>query len=382
MDPEKQSPVAPSHPNYDHDEPPRPQGYELALVFLGFVRFLLSQDGAGFHVLTRYAPVQSQPGVVPRGARWHHHRDVASYGRLRVSRVRTCCVGNQWVRFFWFVFYFSTSRDRLFPWSLILHVLTKHFSLFANSFRVEPLLSKLSDTFGRKPIVLFSISLFLIGSVLCGASVSMLMLIISRAIAGIGGAGVFAMHHQRCLCHSFCLWTVDWRLVHGLFVVAMELLYQIEFSNSPFARFSSLPFGGAAFLILFFFLRLPYPKTSFMEKLKNIDYLGTFLVIAFATLFLLGLNFGGQTYPWTSAPVISCLVLSVFLLAPLIWCEIYHAVDPIIPPHLFRIRTVTAVLTLNWFFGLNLFTLVGVRCFLVDRSLVLGAACFRDANEC
>ena len=71
----------------------------------------------------------------------------------------------------------------------------------------------------------------------------------------------------------------------------------------------SLPIGGVAIVILIIFLNLPVEKQNFKEKLLRIDYMGNFLVLAAATLFLLALNFGGQTFPWKSAPVIaSCKV--------------------------------------------------------------------------
>ncbi|KAI8367380.1 major facilitator superfamily domain-containing protein [Choanephora cucurbitarum] len=57
----------------------------------------------------------------------------------------------------------------------------------------QPLFAKFSDIFGRKWILLFGIAVFLFGSVLCGAAQSMIMLIVARAIAGIGAAGIFSM---------------------------------------------------------------------------------------------------------------------------------------------------------------------------------------------
>lgn len=57
----------------------------------------------------------------------------------------------------------------------------------------QPLFAKFSDIFGRKWILLFGISVFLFGSILCGAAKNMVMLIVGRAIAGIGGAGITSM---------------------------------------------------------------------------------------------------------------------------------------------------------------------------------------------
>ena len=65
-----------------------------------------------------------------------------------------------------------------------------------------------------------------------------------------------------------------------------------------------MPIGAVSLVILFFFLHLPTPKQNLKEKLKRIDYAGNFLVLGAATLFLLAMNFGGQTFPWKSAAVI------------------------------------------------------------------------------
>jgi MFS family permease len=57
----------------------------------------------------------------------------------------------------------------------------------------QPLYGRFSDIFGRKPVMLFAIVIFEIGSLLCGVSQTMTMLIISRAIAGVGGGGLISM---------------------------------------------------------------------------------------------------------------------------------------------------------------------------------------------
>lgn len=110
-------------------------------------------------------------------------------------------------------------------------------------------------------------------------------------------------------------------------------------------------------LILVFFLHLPVPQGNLRDKLKRIDYVGTFIVLAFATLFLLAMNFGGQTFPWKSAAVIVPLVLTGLLIALLIFIESKVA-EPLLPPRLFKSRTISAVLATNWFFGMTFFSMV------------------------
>ncbi|KAG2182938.1 hypothetical protein INT44_005919 [Umbelopsis vinacea] len=58
---------------------------------------------------------------------------------------------------------------------------------------LQPIYGKLSDIFGRKNVLLPAVFIFLLGSVLCGVSTNMVMIIVMRAIQGVGGAGIFSI---------------------------------------------------------------------------------------------------------------------------------------------------------------------------------------------
>lgn len=109
--------------------------------------------------------------------------------------------------------------------------------------------------------------------------------------------------------------------------------------------------------MIFFFLHLPVRKEGFIAKLQRIDFIGTFIVLAFSTLFLLAMNFGGQTFPWKSAAVIVPLVLTAILVAILCYVETKVA-EPLMPPRLFKNRSVVAVLLTNWFLGMTFFSMM------------------------
>ncbi|KAI8992588.1 major facilitator superfamily domain-containing protein [Pilobolus umbonatus] len=241
-------------------------------------------------------------------------------------------------------------------WVATSYILT--FDIF------QPLFSKLSDIFGRKRILLFGIAVFLIGSVLCGAAQSMIMLIIARAIAGIGAAGVFSMvfiifseivplekrgSYQGILNGVFAISSVFGPLIGGTFT---------DYVSWRWNFYINLPIGAVATLVLIFCLKLPVPQQKLSDKLKRIDYAGSFIVLAFATLFLLALNFGGQTFPWKSAAVIVPLVLSFLLVGALVVVEKKYAKEPLMPPRLFKNRSVVSVLITNWFFGIVFFSCV------------------------
>ncbi|EIE86723.1 hypothetical protein G6F46_002743 [Rhizopus delemar] len=228
----------------------------------------------------------------------------------------------------------------------------------------QPLFAKFSDIFGRKWILLFGISVFLFGSILCGAAKNMVMLIVGRAIAGIGGAGITSMvfivisdivplekrgSYQGLVNAVFALASVLGPLVGGSFT---------DYVTWRWNFYINLPIGAIAIALITFFLHLPIPQSKFSEKLKRVDYTGTAIVLAFSTLFLLALNFGGQTFPWKSAAVIVLLVLSVLLVGLLAIVEKKFAKEPIMPPRLFRNRSVVSVLLVNWFFGMTFFSAV------------------------
>ncbi|GAA5798020.1 hypothetical protein HPULCUR_003418 [Helicostylum pulchrum] len=225
----------------------------------------------------------------------------------------------------------------------------------------QPLFSKFSDIFGRQVILYFGIVVFLFGSILCGAAKNMVMLIVSRAIAGIGGAGILSMvfiiftdlvpleqrgSYQGIVNGVFALSSVFGPLIGGTFT---------DYVSWRWNFYINLPIGAIAVVVLVLFLRLPTPQGKLSDKLKRVDYAGTVIVLAFSTLFLLALNFGGQMFPWNSAAVIVPLVLSVLLVGLLVIVESKYAKEPLMPPRLFKNRSVVSVLTTNWFFGMSFF---------------------------
>ena len=100
--------------------------------------------------------------------------------------------------------------------------------------------------------------------------------------------------------------------------------------------FLSVPVGGVSLVTLLFFLRIESPKTPFLEGLRSVDWLGTFMIIGGTLMFLFGLEFGGINYPWDSATVICLIVFGVFTWVLAFLAEWKLAKYPIIPPRLFN----------------------------------------------
>ncbi|KAI8055353.1 major facilitator superfamily domain-containing protein [Syncephalis plumigaleata] len=193
----------------------------------------------------------------------------------------------------------------------------------------QPLYGRFSDIFGRKPMFLAATVIFLAGSLGCGASNSIIMLIIMRAIAGIGGGGfvplvmiIIAGQYAGIVGAVFAFSSVIGPLLGGLFT---------DHLSWRWAFYINLPVGAITILIILFLLHLKSPVGSIREKLKRIDYLGTLLVLVFCVTLLLPVNWGGAIYPWTSPIIISLFCVAIVIFAVLLWVESRIAAEPIVP---------------------------------------------------
>lgn len=87
------------------------------------------------------------------------------------------------------------------------------------------------------------------------------------------------------------------------------------------------------------------------------DVLGAVVLVAASVLTLLGLEWGGKTYPWNSPAVLCCLIIGIMMFGVFALVEIKHAVEPIIPMHLFKVRNFAAADIAGFFQGGVLFCL-------------------------
>jgi len=110
------------------------------------------------------------------------------------------------------------------------------------------------------------------------------------------------------------------------------------------------------YAIIWLVLKLPAPKFDF-KKVKEFDYLGTLTLCGGTTCFLLGLSWGGNTFPWNSAKVIAMLVTGPVLFVLFFFVELY-AKDPLVFPSMLKSRTIVAILIAEFFYGANLLGLM------------------------
>jgi len=216
--------------------------------------------------------------------------------------------------------------------------------LLANS-ASTPLWGKISDVFGRKPILLIANAVFFIGSLIAALSNSIGMLIAARAIQGCGGGGLVTLVNI-CISDLFSLRSrgAYFGIIGGVWALASAIgpIIGGAFTEKVSWRwcfYINLPLDGIAFAIILFFLELKTPKTPFFEGIKSIDWTGSLLVVGATLMFLFGLEYGGVTYPWGSATVVCLLVFGIVTFGIFFLNEWKFAKYPVIPLRIFKYRS-------------------------------------------
>jgi len=220
----------------------------------------------------------------------------------------------------------------LFSWVFSIYLLASTVTV--------PLYGKLADLYGRKPVLLFGISVFLLGSVLCGSASSMLELVIFRAVQGIG-AGATQPITMTIIGDVF---TIEQRArIQGLF----SSVWGITSLSGPalggllteglswrWVFFVNLPIGLIAIVFIWRFFD---EKTEKHEHV--LDYWGTVLLSGAVVALLLGLLEGAPTYGWLSAETLTLFGVSAALLAAFVAQE-SRTREPVLPMWLFRNKVI------------------------------------------
>lgn len=238
----------------------------------------------------------------------------------------------------------------LYPWVTTAYLLA--------STVMVPIYGKLSDIYGRKPILIVGIVLFMLGSVLCGLSGEfgdlpligggMVQLIVFRAVQGLGGAALitsaFAViadlypPRERAKLgglfgSTFGLASVIGPLIGGFFTDLPTIqLLGYEIAGWRWVFYINLPLAGLAlFMILVEMPRLTH-KTG-----GKIDFVGAGLLLTTFVPLLLALTWGG-TAGWAAPHILGLFALAGLSLAAFLWVE-SRVSNPIISLSLFRNRT-------------------------------------------
>ena len=218
------------------------------------------------------------------------------------------------------------------PWVITGYILAATVTM--------PVYGKISDLFGRKPVLIAAIGIFLAGSVICGLTDSVAVLIAGRVVQGLGGGGLMILSQA-------AIADVVPPRERGKYMGIMGAVFAVAavagpllggwFTEGPGWRWTfwiNLPLGALAILAAVFFLKLPARPD---RQRPRLDYLGMALIAAATTALVLVGTWGGSEYAWTSPIILGLTAAALVLGGAFAWVE-SRAAEPVIPLALFRDR--------------------------------------------
>ncbi|KAI1764516.1 major facilitator superfamily domain-containing protein [Hypoxylon sp. FL1150] len=216
---------------------------------------------------------------------------------------------------------------------------------------------KISDIFGRKPILLAAIVFFFIGSLIGALSNNIQALIAARVIQGTGGGGILGLSatvigdvfSPRDRGKYYSVLGAVWSLACGLGPIIGGAF--CSYASWRWCFWINLPIAGISAVFVFFFLKVHTPKTPVAEGLLAMDWLGTITIVGATVMFLLGLGYGGVLYSWSSTIVISLIVFGLVSMGLFIVIEWKVARYPVTPLRLFQSTSNVAVFGIAYFHG-------------------------------
>ncbi len=242
--------------------------------------------------------------------------------------------------------------NELYVWVVTVYLLAATVS--------GPIYGKLGDLFGRRPMMMFGVSLFLLGSLLCALSGEMWHLIVFRGIQGLGAGAIFPIalaiigdlfsprergRYQGLFGAVFALASIIGPALGGILTdtVGWHWVFLVN-----------LPLGLVALFVLWRLL----PQVRHPEAVRSIDYAGAIVFAAAIIPLLIGLT-NKQFGEWTDPAVGGLIGLGLLLAAAFVWVE-SRAVEPILPLSLFRNRIVAGSIVATFlitfgFFGAIIF---------------------------
>jgi EmrB/QacA subfamily drug resistance transporter len=224
-----------------------------------------------------------------------------------------------------------------------------------------PLYGKLSDIFGRRPLYLAAILIFLAGSVYAGSVHSMTELAIARGIQGLGAGGLLALaltiigdivalkdraKYQGYFMSVFGISSVLGPVIGGAFAGAETIL---GVDGWRWVFFINIPIGLAALAVVFLYLHLPAKHVK-----QKIDYWGA-AAITLAIVPLLLVAEQGRSWGWTSASSLLCIGLGLVGIVAFLLAEKRAGDYALIPLRLFRNMTFGLSSLLNFIIGVGMF---------------------------
>jgi EmrB/QacA subfamily drug resistance transporter len=197
---------------------------------------------------------------------------------------------------------------------------------------VAPVFGTLSDIYGRRAMIIAALSLFIVGSVLCAVAPNMPVLILARALQGLGGGGIMPVVQT---------------VISDVVTPRERGQYQAYFSGVWVAAGIGGPILGGVFAehlhwSMIFWINVPLAlgalalllpkmgKIPVFHRRRKVDWLGGVLLMASAVVFMLVLTWGGNRYLWLSPTIMAMIGGSVALALAFVW-HARNAEEPFLP---------------------------------------------------
>jgi EmrB/QacA subfamily drug resistance transporter len=230
----------------------------------------------------------------------------------------------------------------LYAWPFTIYMLSSTI--------IIPISGGLADIFGRKPIFLIGIFIFLAGSAFCGLSQSMTWLILFRGVQGIGGGilttSVFTIvadlfppqlrgKYMGIVTSVFGISSIAGPLMGGLIT---------DYLSWRWIFYINVPIGAVAVLLIILFM----PNFKTQGRKVRIDIPGTVFIVLALVPMLLAFSLAGSSYAWGSWQIIGMLLVSAAMLFAFVRIEM-KAQNPIVPMTFFRDRAIWITLVVSFF---------------------------------
>lgn len=219
----------------------------------------------------------------------------------------------------------------IFSWLFSIYLLTQTVTI--------PVYGKLADVYGRKPVLLIGVTVFLAGSALCSIAGSMVALIVFRGLQGLGAGSIQATVNtiagdlyslrergrvQGWLASVWAMAAVAGPTLGGVFA---------DYLSWRWIFLINLPLGAAALALVVRFLH----EARTAVRRHRVDYAGSVLVLLSCSMLVFALLQGGVAWPWLSAPSIGCFAGAAVLGAATVLVE-RRAAEPVVPGWVWRDR--------------------------------------------